>query len=185
MDSSSLFYLFISFSFFAVFPTVLALIAKLKGRSWLAWGAIGFVCALVPVIGLIGWVISIIVLLAGSAGAAPGTNSAPSTNHEIPSDFPSTHRHANVAINANNGNVWLREKSGRTGIVHASEIQNVRHTWVTNSNGQAYRNRLEVTVNNLDKPVWIIEFDCHNENWVYKGRNKQEANEWSARLSSL
>ncbi len=179
MDSSSLFYLLISFSFFAVFPTVLALIARLKGRSWLAWGAIGLVCALVPVIGLIGWVISIIVLLAGSTGGVPGTNRA------IPADFNATHHHVNVAINAKNGNVWLREKSGRTGIVHASEIQNVRHTWVTNNNAQAYRNKLEITVNNLDKPVWIIEFDCHNENWVYKGRNKQEANEWSARLSSL
>ncbi|MGH8053734.1 MAG: hypothetical protein ACREP4_07425 [Stenotrophomonas sp.] len=179
MDSSTLFYLLLSLFFLVLYPAVLALIAKLKGRSWLAWGAIGVACALIPVIGLIGWVVSIIVLLVRPAAGTAGAS------HAMPRDLNATHWHDNIAINAQNGNVWLREKSGRAIVVHSSDIKNLNHTWASNNNAQAYRNRLEVTVNNLDKPVWVIEFDRHNESWIYKGRNKQEANEWAARLSSL
>ena len=111
----------------------------------------------------------------------------------IPADFNATHWNKNIALNANTGALWVRDKSGQTATFGRSdllgwEMKNsvFKSTAVAGPRDTPMDNELLVKAKSIDKPVWTVQFNAHSS---LTGRgnhdNHQELRDWYERLNAV
>lgn len=166
---------------------VLAVAAKKSPRSVLLWAFGGAVVGgLVGAIGLlplfggtgigIGLGIGAAVGFVQSLRHTPGKPAAP--------PFEATHRHDNLAINADKNLVWVRDEHGREYTLEAREIRQWNHLWVPDR-GYKAQNRIELRTSRVDSPVLVVPFRRHSATVWGAPKNARECEEWHGRLSAF
>lgn len=94
--------------------------------------------------------------------------------------FEPTHRAKNIAINAQTGQIWFRDKKGKQWILNSHDIVGWSHEWTdrpTNLGVGHHDNYLFLKTNNLDHPTHTIWFGGHFKHELAK--------EWHARLTAM
>lgn len=90
--------------------------------------------------------------------------------------------HDNIAIDTKSDHVWLRDAKRGERYVPRTQIRSFKPTWMS-GNG-LYDHRLEIALDDLQQPLWVVAFNRHGDKWKSAGlRNRAELDEWEARLA--
>lgn len=151
---------------------LLALVAA--GIAWFV--AYWFLAMIGLGFGLIGWVLSLIVavvvffMVKGKAGT---------TQVKLPDGFISSFSHDNIAIDQQNGKLWVRDASGHQTVVDKGDLLRWNVAYVAQG-AVHFNNRLELHVRDLNRPKIDVNFRRHRN----EKRNFADAEEWQSRLTT-
>jgi hypothetical protein len=109
----------------------------------------------------------------------------------LPAGFNASHSHKNIAIDAGNGLLWVRDEKGFSTVLKASDVVRWNIDSMTGNNavtGLPTRAnvKLVITSRDLDHPIVRVRFNGHSD--VTRGggnSNYQEAESWSSRLTAF
>ena len=90
-------------------------------------------------------------------------------------------RHENIALDPHSDAVWIRDASGAERYLERGDMLRWKsaHDW---SNG-TFRQRIEIDVNDVQRPRWHVLFQRHSDTWKRTSKlNGDERDEWFARL---
>lgn len=98
---------------------------------------------------------------------------------KLPDGFVSSFAHDNIAIDQQNGKLWLRSRSGDSKVVDKADVLRWNVAYVSRG-AVHYNNKLEVHVRDLRHPKIDVHFDRYRD----ANRNSSEAEEWASRLTT-
>lgn len=90
-------------------------------------------------------------------------------------------RHDNIALDPHSDAVWIRDASGAERYLERGDMLRWKsaHDW----NNGTFRQRIEIDVNDVQRPRWHVLFQRHSDTWIKTSkRNTAERDEWFARL---
>ncbi|MDH5824220.1 hypothetical protein QFW77_14660 [Luteimonas sp. RD2P54] len=103
--------------------------------------------------------------------------------HKFEPGFEPEFVHEHIALDTKQNRLWIRDREGKEAYLKPEDIASFR----TNSDfgKAAYRQRIEVEITDLEKPVRHVMFQRHDDRWRWNSeRNTQEVNEWAARIKA-
>lgn len=126
--------------------------------------------------GLTAWVMSLLVaavvfvIFKGKLGGAPA---------KLPASFVSSFSHDNIAIDQQNGKLWLRDASGHQVVIDKGDLLRWNVAYVAQG-AVHFNNKLEIHVRDLNRPKIDVHFRRHRN----ANRNFADAEEWQSRLTT-
>jgi hypothetical protein len=98
-------------------------------------------------------------------------------NAALPAGFKTSYRSRPIAMDLENGTLWVRPTRGRDRVLHKGQLRQWKHEWTESHNvvGTTFRqhNRITFAVADLNEPMFDVSFKSY-----------QEAAIWHARLSA-
>ena len=95
--------------------------------------------------------------------------------------FQATHRTKNLAVNADTGQVWCRDKKGKEWLLDSLDIRGWKHEWTDRSNAYGMiahnDNYLVIETRDINHPTHRV--------WMGGHFKHEHAKEWHARLTTM
>lgn len=126
--------------------------------------------------GLTAWVMSLVIAVVVFVIAKGKVGSA---HAKLPAGFISSFSHDNIAIDQQNGKLWLRDASGHQTVVDKGDLLRWNVAYVAQG-AVHFNNKLEIHVRDLTRPKIDVHFRRHRD----ANRNFADAEEWQSRLTT-
>lgn len=112
---------------------------------------------------------------------------------DVPANFQMSFWNRNIALDSNDGALWVRDTHGASAVLQRSEVvawegacDSSNHQTLVGPKTARLNNRLMIKTKNLSKPVWTVPFNAHPERTEGGANaNYAELQEWIARLDAL
>ncbi len=98
--------------------------------------------------------------------------------------FSADYKHDNIAIDLKANKLWVRDLSGNAKILDKNNVLRWELCFIE-SGLQRSRNRIDLHVNDLDRPIWSVPFKRHGTVLAAsEKKNYADAEEWISRLTT-